>query len=211
LVTPRFGVQALTSSQTIGEFLCIHKMKPIDNVDVISSQDFDIRQDAALRAFSKFQTQGMAIISDEHFIEVLNDNEPVAKASLRYARLDALRAKNGSASWRNDANAALARNVSNTTSLDHVSPSEDSDGEDLVTSLIDPDWEVAFEAIESDWNAEMREVFKSAEPIQREAIKFMAYLLDQKSQGFAIDSNSTRSKLKRLRKASGFALNARLL
>lgn len=197
---------------SIGEFLCKHEDgDPIEHIDSVRVTDYDVRQNAALRALCALRKRGIDVTGDEEFVACLNQHRDIALGAIKFARIDEIRKLRG----RGESGSAWRRLHRRISTLPDAEPETDyllpEELKALEEALIDPDWEAEFEHIECDWKGELGRLYDEATPAQQEAIRFMRTLKERKDQGLDCTSNAIRSKLKRLRQETGWQLNTRYL
>lgn len=195
-------------TQSIGNFICVHNqnLKMDDRIDEIRASSVDVRQDAAVRMLQYLTHEEVPFETDEEFIEQIDEHGIMARTSLSHAHHDALRKKNGYVYISEDG-------VNVGTKPLH--PTDRGYRDFKTAKQVDTDGLMAdegeFEVIENWYSSNLQILFNEGTKVQQESIEYMLMLADMKERGEPTNSEKIRSKLKRLRRETGWTLKVNLL
>lgn len=162
-----------------------HPQITSESIDYPTVRDLDVRQDAALRMVRTFKRNGVELPDEKGpVVEMLNEKPEYISQSLKSSLIDTQRKRKQTVS--------LERNY--------------------VTAerVADPHAEDALEAVESSAKDELEAFAATATPAELEALALLKHCQTLIAQNKQLP-NSVRSKLKRLRKETGLALDVSLL
>lgn len=154
--------------------------------------DRDVRQEAAIKVLKSLDKRGVSWYNEDTLIEGLDANGGLIRTSLNSVVRDAIRKDRG---YKKEPRPKML----SLTAL-----------EDTSSPIADPTAEEALEAVEGGAVEELSSFMASASPAEQEAVIAMKQAQWYVEQGMNLP-NDLRSKLKRLRKQTGLALDVSIL